>query len=180
MADEYCRALGELADGIPLAVSLWEQGNDRRLGVLVNQSTAHALALSEHLLRAFCPSLPRNETILLAEALHECMLAVRCAALTVPSHHVQPTLTTAIYRLASHLSGEIALLPRLLHAKRDALPQPRARATVREEAYTLRTRLLLHTAKGMSEPYGLLPVDTLIRALTDAESRYLLLALECS
>ena len=183
MPDEYCRALCELADDVPLAVTLMATDQTRRLGDVVEQAGTRAVALSDRLLRAFCPILPRKEAVLLIEALYQCILAAQLTALTRPSNTSHDALNAALCRLASHLHEEIASLPRLLRGKRDVPPLPSERAAVQEEAYRIRTQLLLHmrqTGAVGDAVSTVLCYDTLLRTLGDAETRYLALALECS
>ncbi len=180
MTDEYCRALCELADDVLCAVSLVGAGDARRLATAVDQATARASLLSDRLLRAFCPSLPRTEAILLVEALHGCALTARHSALTLPPEAHRDPFRTSLRRLAAHLRQEIAALPRLLQGKRDALPSPRERAAMREESHRLQTRLCLPARRAEVGLDAWRCYDALLRALGEAEARYLALALECS
>ena len=180
MSDEYCRALCELADGVHGAVSLWVAGDVRSLGGLVNRIGACAVSLSDRLLHAFCPSLPRTEALLLVESLHTCVLTVQLVALTLPPCSVHDPMGASLRRLSTHLRQEIATLPRQLRGKRDAQPSPRSRAEVREETMRLRTRLCLRARQVGSSPEEARAYDALLTALSDAEARYLTLALECS
>ena len=180
MSDEYCRALCELADDVHTAVSLLVAGDVRALGGAVERAEVRAVSLSEQLIRAFCPSLPRTEAVLLIESLHACVLTVQLVALTLPPSSAHDPMETSLRRLSAHLRQEITALPRLLRGKRDAQPSPRSRAEAREETMRLRTRLCLRARQTGTTPEAVRCYDALLTALSDAEARYLVLALECS
>jgi hypothetical protein len=103
MPDEYCRALCELADDVHTAVSLLNAGDMPALARAVEHAEARAVSLSERLMRAFCPSLPRTETMLLVESLHVCALTVQLVALTRPPDPTHAAMGASPARLSAHL-----------------------------------------------------------------------------